>query len=543
MKKYIIMTVALLIINIQLIYSQSFQWAKGFGGNLSENSLSVYNNYNGNIYLTGNFSSSPAYFDTFLLNASGLCDIYIAKTDPNGNILWIRRAGSNASEVEAGIVIQKCGNNNIIVGGQFYNNASFDTININSFGSCDGFIAKYNDTGRCLWVKKMGGNNDDALYTACASSNIDILICGNFSSSIAYFDTINLIGGSLYKPKIFFAKYDTNGNCLWAKQSTGGNAWPMKIVSNNSKTFMTGYFTDSLTIGGNTLIENGNGDIFISAFDINGNFKWLIKAGGSGSNIANSICVDDSDNCYITGLFNDTATFGTQSIITNSTMGDMFIAKYDSSGNFKWVKQLITNHASEGKNIVSDGSNGFYTTGFFKGTAYFDSNPLTSFSTKDMFIAHYDNNGNCIGVRHAENSTGYGLCLDSNGSCIVTGTFTNSTYFDGNYIYSNGSTDIFLTKIDAITGVNQANKKADDKLIIYANPNTGKCNIIVPDDFLNETNLVLCIYDNTGKLIQKQNLVMEDDKISLSLEAEAKGIYTATLSNGKKVCTGRIVFE
>jgi hypothetical protein len=160
-----------------------------------------------------------------------------------------------------------------------------------------------------------------------------------------------------------------------------------------------------------------------------------------------------------------------------------------------------------------------------------------------MFIAHYDNNGNCIGVRNAENSIGYGLCMDSNGSCLVTGTFTNSTYFDGNYIYSYGNNDIFLTKIDAITGLSKSNNKADDKLVIYANPNTGKCNITVPEDFLDETNLVLCIYDNTGKLIQKQNLVMEEDKIKLSLEAEAKGVYTATLSNGEKMYTGRIVFE
>ena len=65
----------------------------------------------------------------------------------------------------------------------------------------------------------------------------------------------------------------------------------------------------------------------------------------------------------------------------------------------------------------------------------------------------------------------------------------------------------------------------------------------MPDDFVNEENLVLCVYDNTGKLIQRQTLVMEGDKIRLSLEAEAKGVYTATLSDGKRVYAGRIVFE
>ena len=83
----------------------------------------------------------------------------------------------------------------------------------------------------------------------------------------------------------------------------------------------------------------------------------------------------------------------------------------------------------------------------------------------------------------------------------------------------------------------------NNQLIIYANPTTGKCNINVPDEFLNEPNLTLSIFDNSGKLIQQQKLEMIENKIKLDLDAEAKGIYTALLSNGKKSYSGKIVFE
>jgi predicted neuraminidase len=62
-------------------------------------------------------------------------------------------------------------------------------------------------------------------------------------------------------------------------------------------------------------------------------------------------------------------------------------------------------------------------------------------------------------------------------------------------------------------------------------------------DFINEKNLTLSIYDNSGKLIQQKTLEMKDGNIKLNLEQEAKGIYNVVLSNKKKSYNGKIVFE
>ena len=43
----------------------------------------------------------------------------------------------------------------------------------------------------------------------------------------------------------------------------------------------------------------------------------------------------------------------------------------------------------------------------------------------------------------------------------------------------------------------------------------------MPDDFVNEKNLVLSIYDNKGKLIQQKTLEMNDGNIKLNLEQDA----------------------
>ena len=84
---------------------------------------------------------------------------------------------------------------------------------------------------------------------------------------------------------------------------------------------------------------------------------------------------------------------------------------------------------------------------------------------------------------------------------------------------------------------------ANNQLVIYANPDDGKCTVTIPDEFLHEQNLTLSIYDNSGKLIQQKRLTLNEGKIKLSLEEQTKGIYNVTLSNGRKNYNGKIVFE
>ncbi|HKR06328.1 MAG TPA: T9SS type A sorting domain-containing protein, partial [Bacteroidia bacterium] len=111
----------------------------------------------------------------------------------------------------------------------------------------------------------------------------------------------------------------------------------------------------------------------------------------------------------------------------------------------------------------------------------------------------------------------------------------------------NGATVVTNVKqvfslLNSIVGI--ADSRSEEGLFkIFPNPGDGMVEIKIPDDFKNEKNLTLCVFENTGKLIQQKKLQMNDGKIKLNLEAEAKGIYNVSLSNGKKSYSGKIVFE
>ncbi len=160
-----------------------------------------------------------------------------------------------------------------------------------------------------------------------------------------------------------------------------------------------------------------------------------------------------------------------------------------------------------------------------------------------MFLTRYTSNGNCLGVRHFGQASGGRVVIDNAGNPICSGGFQNTVSIGSLNFTSNGYVDVYIAKSDIITGIGGEGRITNNQLIVYANPNQGKCNITVPDDFLNEENLILSVFDNNGKVIQQKNIDMNEKSIKLNLVAEAKGVYNVTLTNGKKWFSGRIIFE
>ena len=188
-----------------------------------------------------------------------------------------------------------------------------------------------------------------------------------------------------------------------------------------------------------------------------GTLAWLKRAGGTGADIAHGIVVDSAGNIAIVGEFQNTASFGTNSIAALG-LGDTFIAKYDSNGNNLWAHRgggTITYAVDRANAIAVDGLNSFYVTGEFTGTATFDGLSVTSTgpNASDIFIAKYDSNGVIEWLHHAGGThadIGYSVGVDHDGSSYVSG-FADSgpgVVFDHILLPPRGNEYIFLAKYD-----------------------------------------------------------------------------------------------
>jgi hypothetical protein len=137
----------------------------------------------------------------------------------------------------------------------------------------------------------------------------------------------------------------------------------------------------------------------------NANFAWAKSFGSATYDEGWSIANDASGNVYTTGRFTSTVDFDpSPSTFTLAAVGqqDIFITKFDPSGNFVWAKSIGGNADDRGYSINIDNSGNILVTGIFVGLVDFDPSPATftlnSFggTQEDVFILKLNSSGNFV---------------------------------------------------------------------------------------------------------------------------------------------------
>jgi hypothetical protein len=326
-----------------------------------------------------------------LTNAGGE-DIFIVEYDASGNMLWAKSAGGSSDDGGQGIDTD--GSGNVFVTGYFVSSTiAFGTTTLTSTPTTsfddDIFIVKYDASGNVLWAKSAAGFGDDDGIGISTDASGNVFVTGYSDSYIITFGTITYTNVGYRCP--FIVKYDASGNVLWAKSAAGstydGGVGISTDLSGN--VFITGYFASgSITFGTTSLTNKGGSDIFIVKYDASGNVIWAKSAGGSGFDRGVGISTDASSNVFVTGYFSDyTGTFGTTTL-NNAGNPDIFIVKYDASGNVIWAKSAGGLGDDAGLAISTDASGNVFVTGYFYSSAIvFDNITLTNSSGyPDIFI-------------------------------------------------------------------------------------------------------------------------------------------------------------
>ena len=107
-------------------------------------------------------------------------------------------------------------------------------------------------------------------------------------------------------------------------------------------------------------------------------WEWAHKAGGSsGDDRSNAIAVDSNGDLYVTGAFEQTATFGSTTLTTAGN-DDIFVAKMNSTGHWLWAVQAGGASNDQGMDLAIDSAGNVFLTGQFQNTAQFGSDSLTA---------------------------------------------------------------------------------------------------------------------------------------------------------------------
>lgn len=252
----------------------------------------------------------------------------------------------------------------------------------------------------------------------------------------------------------FSKSVSQNPNFSWVKSIGGFSSFNLaqhSITSDNcGNIYVTGGFTTTVDFDPSptvyTLSPTGVSDIFLAKYSFNGQFQWVLQFGtASGNEFGNAVRTDASGNVYVTGAIHDgafpspidfdpgpgTATF--------TPMGfDLFVAKYNSSGQYQWAFDVGGFATEYGTDMEIDASNNIFVIGVISTPADFDPGPGTynvvpPGSTISTFVAKYTNTGLFQAAFAIGSSFGpvdpNGLALSQSGDVYITGNFGMSTNF------------------------------------------------------------------------------------------------------------------
>ena len=187
------------------------------------------------------------------------------------------------------------------------------------------------------YAKLLGGVAGDAFVHGIKTDGTgNVYVKGTYTGA-------QEIEGNLYRTSgkdAFISKFDNTGSLIWFKnvgftEAEDGSFNPGGItVDANSNIYITGSFSGNATIGGTSLTNQGQQDIYIIKYDLDGTFIWASSFGGAGDDFGLTISVDASENVYIGGSTkSDPINFGAQGWLpTGAVSKAAYWAKIDSDG-------------------------------------------------------------------------------------------------------------------------------------------------------------------------------------------------------------------
>lgn len=442
----------------QYARGSEFAWANQVSGFIDDTGDGIAMDYAGNVFITGTFWGTLSV-GSETLECTGGDDTYIIKYDSKGNFLWARSSDNDYTNY--GYAVSADASGNCILTGKFYDSVTFDGWTLSSSGDGDIYIVKFDPNGNVIWAKGAGGADNDCGITIATNDLGDTFISGYFEG-VAHFDSITLTHSS---SQGFLAKYDSDGNAVWAKK--------------------TGAFQVGVTLAYVTADESGNcylarqigggmaTDISISKYDTTGSIVWTKIINSEGRYTTDSprgIAVDNWGNVFMAGVFGGILNFSSDILDCSgsSDWEDIFIAKYDPNGGELWARQVCGAHYGmpQALGIATDNQGDVIATGYFSGTVTFEDVTLTSNGRSDLFICKYDGNGNFIwalGNGGTSSDRGSSVAANECGNIAVSGIFRDVVTFGPTTLTCETTGYyVFVTKVDkTLTGDFDRNCRVD----------------------------------------------------------------------------------
>jgi hypothetical protein len=256
--------------------------------------------------------------------SNGDWDMYLAKIDQSGNLLWNKAIGG--ADVDKAFDVIETPDKGYLLAGF-----------TNSFSIGNGFevyVVKTDESGNVQWQKTFGDiNNDCAKNIILSKDNDGYIITGGTNGYLIQLGTL-----------LYIAKINFNGDTLWTKTYAG----PTSEIGNSVCYDNSG----NLMILGSYWTSGPQNNLFVLQLNSNGDTTWTKSFGGVNREDAGNMITSGNDFVICA----TTASFGEPN-------GDVYLLKINSSGDKIWKKTFGGSLADMGNCVISTSDNNYLVAG------------------------------------------------------------------------------------------------------------------------------------------------------------------------------------
>ena len=407
------LTVFLLLVSALIFSSCGGETAGGAGRTNSSNDVAyaVATDARGNVYVAGytdgSFEGNPS---------AGNADLLLIKYDSGGFRQWARQLGTGWVDRALGVAADNMGSV-YLAGHTYYNPLDLGSTNRNLL------LIKFDSDGTAIWDRIMVTSGDTGANGVATDNSGNVYVVGYTYDSL---DGNPNAGMS----DLFILKFSGGGNLLWSRQlgTTGYDEAQGVSVDNAGNIYVAGFTSGGLDGNPNA----GGYDFFIIKYDTGGNRIWTRQFGTQQGDFANGVATDDNGNVFVTGY-----TYGGMDGNVSAGERDIFLVKYDGSGNRIWTRQIGSPSVDYASSVATDGVNIYVG-----GQTFGDLDGNRNMGVADLVLVKYDNMGNKQWTRQAgggNNDLASGVAADR----------TGNVYAAGETGIGMNDTDVLLIKYDS----------------------------------------------------------------------------------------------
>ncbi len=305
----------------------NLQWQKTYGGDGEDRGREIIQTQDGGYAILGSsFSNSGDITEN-----AGLQDFWLAKLDPNGNIIWQKSFGFQGAD--SGISVIQTLDQGYLISGILDVTASGGqgetSRQILRHAGGDYWVLKLDGSGNLEWSRYFGGNFTDTPEGIVQTTDNGFIIAGGSDST----DTD--ISGNLGTYDFWVIRISSTGELVWEKSFGGSQIDEARaIINSDDGNFIIAGDTRS---SDNDVSNNkGAADLWLIKISPNGDLIWEKTIGGSSFDVARDIVISQNDGFIISG----SSRSSDNDVAINKGQNDAWILKVDNNGNLQWERTV-----------------------------------------------------------------------------------------------------------------------------------------------------------------------------------------------------------